>query len=142
MGVMIGIVLALLACWIARVGGFERDRGFYPTALIAIATYDVLFAVMGGSTSALLIESVLVTMFVAISLLGLRLSPWILVGGFAAHGLADLVHDGFSPEAGIPAWWPGFCCAFDIVMAAVLAVRLALTRRGLASPGSAKPVAS
>lgn len=141
MDVMIGIVLALLACWIARVGGFERDRGFYPAALIAIATYDVLFAVMGGTTSALLIESVFATMFVGISLLGLRLSPWMLVAGFAAHGLADLVHDSFSPEAGIPAWWPGFCCAFDVVMAAVLAVRLTLLRRGLVIPGSARPVA-
>jgi hypothetical protein len=28
-------------------------------------------------------------------------------------------------NAGVPLWWPAFCLAFDVTMAAVLATRLA-----------------
>ena len=46
----VGIVLALLTVLLARLVGFDRDRAFYPTILVVIASYYVLFAVMGGST--------------------------------------------------------------------------------------------
>lgn len=124
MSVIIGTVLALLTCLVGRFGGLDRDRAFYPTALIAIATYDVLFAVVGGSASALLIECALATVFAAAALIGFKRSEWIVAAAYAAHGIADLVHDSFSPDAGIPAYWPGFCSAFDIAVAAFLAIHL------------------
>lgn len=128
MGILIGIVLALLTWALGRWATFDRDRAFYPTVLITIATYDVLFAVMGGTPTALVIESVFATLMVAISAVGLRVSPWIIAAGFALHGVADGVHDVFSPDAGIPAWWPGFCAAYDLAIAALLAMRLAQAR--------------
>jgi len=124
MGIPIGILLALLVCSAARLVGLERDRAFYPTALIAVASYDVLFAVMAGSASAIVLESVMASAFAVAALVGFNRSPWILVAGLAAHGFADLVHDSFSPGAGIPSWWPGFCAAFDEAMAAILASKL------------------
>ena len=48
MGYAIGIVLALCVSVFARVVGLDRDRAFYPTVLVVIASYYVLFAVMGG----------------------------------------------------------------------------------------------
>lgn len=131
MGIQIGIVLALFTWGLGRWAAFDRDRAFYPTVLITIATYDVLFAVMGGTSTALVIESVFATLMVAISAIGLRVSPWIIVGGFALHGVADGIHDAFSPDAGIPAWWPGFCAAYDLAIAALLAMRLARGRAHL-----------
>ena len=53
MGYAIGILLALFICLFARSVGFDRDRAFYPTVLAVVASYYVLFAVMGGSTQAL-----------------------------------------------------------------------------------------
>lgn len=38
------------------VVGLDRDRAFYPTVIVVIASY-ALFAVMGGSTHALLVEA-------------------------------------------------------------------------------------
>ncbi len=122
MSVIVGVVLALVTCLIGRLSGLDRDRAFYPTALIAIATYDVLFAVVGGSTSALLIECALATVFTAAALIGFKRSEWIVAAAYAAHGIADLVHHSFSANAGIPDYWPGFCSAFDLVVAAILVI--------------------
>lgn len=52
----IGIALALVVAGAAALAGFDRDRGFYPTVLVVIASYYVLFAVMSGSVDAVLVE--------------------------------------------------------------------------------------
>src|SRR5689334_18548816 len=44
----IGIVLALIVSCFARVTGLDRDRAFYSTLAIVVASYYVLFAAMGG----------------------------------------------------------------------------------------------
>ena len=41
---LIGAVLAAVVFAFARLVGFDRDRVFYPTLLIVIATYYILFA--------------------------------------------------------------------------------------------------
>jgi hypothetical protein len=45
-GYVVGIGLAILVSLVARWVGFDRDRAFYPTVLVVIASYYVLFAVM------------------------------------------------------------------------------------------------
>jgi biotin transporter BioY len=40
---VIGIILSVGIAWLARFVGFDRDRAFYPTVLIVIASYYVLF---------------------------------------------------------------------------------------------------
>jgi hypothetical protein len=42
----IGIVLALAVSVFARSVGLDRDRACYPTVLVVVAPYCVLFAVM------------------------------------------------------------------------------------------------
>jgi hypothetical protein len=46
---LIGLILSLVVAGFAIIVGFDRDRSFYPTVLIIIASYYVLFAVMGAS---------------------------------------------------------------------------------------------
>ena len=46
---LIGVALAAAVAGLATVVGFDRDRSFGPTILIVVASYYVLFAVMGGS---------------------------------------------------------------------------------------------
>ena len=54
---LIGVLLAAVVCAFAMLSGFDRDRVFYPTLLIVVAHYYILFAAMAGSTSALTIET-------------------------------------------------------------------------------------
>ncbi|MEO8361873.1 MAG: hypothetical protein ABI672_17700 [Vicinamibacteria bacterium] len=121
MNYLIGIVLALLVAAFARLTGFDRDRSFYPTVLIVIASIYVLFAVMGGSTRALAVETMIMTAFATAAVAGFKGSPWLVVAGLAAHGVMDFFHAGIVNNPGVPEYWPGFCGAYDIAAAAALA---------------------
>jgi len=101
--------------------GFDRDRAFYPAVLIVIASYYVLFAVMIGSIETVLLESIVMTLFVIAAVLGFKGTPWIIVGALAAHGVQDAVHRHIVANAGVPAWWPAWCLAYDVGAAAALA---------------------
>jgi hypothetical protein len=125
MAYAIGIVLALLVVWFARWTGFDRDRAFYPTVVVVVASYYVLFAAIGGSTHALVAESLVLAVFALVAVLGFKFSPWLIVAGLAAHGVFDvLLHPAMVRNPGVPAAWPAFCLTFDVGAAALLALRL------------------
>ena len=124
---LIGASLAVAVFVFALLTGFDRDRVFYPTVLIVIATYYILFAVMGLSTHALPIESVAAGAFLVLAVAGFKKNLWIVVLGLMGHGVFDFFHHQFIQNAGVPVWWPGFCLAFDILAGGCLAVLL--TRR-------------
>jgi hypothetical protein len=127
---VIGMVLSAGVAVFARVVGFDRDRAFYPTVMIVIAAYYVLFAVMSGSVQTVVIESVVMTLFAAAAVVGFKSSAWIVVAALAGHGVFDAVHGYVIENAGVPAWWPALCLAYDVGAAAGLAW---LLRRGLVS---------
>jgi hypothetical protein len=118
---VVGIVLAIAVAVFARWVGFDRDRAFYPAVLIVVASYYVLFAAMIGSAETVLFESIIMTLFVIAAVAGFKGSPWIIVGGLAAHGVQDVVHSYIVANAGVPAWWPAWCLAYDVGAAAALA---------------------
>ena len=118
---VVGIVLSLCVAVFARSAGFDRDRAFYPTVVIVVATYYVLFAAMGGSAQTLLSESVVATAFVIAAVLGFKRSVWIVVVALAGHGVFDAFHGSVIQNPGVPAWWPAFCGAYDVGAAAWLA---------------------
>src|SRR5262245_3074851 len=60
---VIGIVLSLSVALFANRVGFDRDRAFYPTVLIVIALYYVLFAAMSESLNTVFLESIVMTGF-------------------------------------------------------------------------------
>ncbi len=120
----VGVVLGLFTCALARLAGFDRDRAFFPVILIVIASYYALFAVMGGSMNTLIVESIVITVFVANAVAGFRLNLWLVAAALAAHGIFDLVHGSFVANPGVPTWWPRFCLAYDVIVAAVLAFLL------------------
>ena len=105
----------------ARYVGFDRDRAFYPTVMIVIASYYVLFAAMSGSVQTVVIESVVMTLFAAAAVAGFKSSAWIVVVALAGHGVFDAVHGHVIENAGVPAWWPAWCLAYDVGAAASLA---------------------
>jgi hypothetical protein len=118
---LVGIVLSIGVAVFARLVKFDRDRAFYPTVLIVIASYYVLFAAMIGSVETVLFECILMTLFAIAAVAGFKRSPWITVGGLAAHGIQDAVHGYIVANAGVPAWWPAWCLAYDVGAAGALA---------------------
>jgi hypothetical protein len=118
---VIGIVLSAGVALFARQVGLDRDRAFYPTVMIVIALYYVLFAVMSGSVQTVVIESVVMTLFAAAAVAGFKSSMWNVVGALAGHGVFDAVHGQLIENAGVPAWWPAWCLAYDVGAAAILA---------------------
>jgi hypothetical protein len=122
MGAVAGIVAAVLSFLLGRIAGFDRDRAFYPTLLIVVASYYVLFAAMGGSARTLAAESAVMGVFSAAAIVGFRWRLWVAAAGLVAHGLFDmLVHGQVIVNTGMPAWWPAFCAAYDVAAGAFLA---------------------
>lgn len=128
---LIGVGLAVLVCAFAALVGFDRDRVFYPTVVIVNATYYILFAVMGSSTSALMVESLITCVFAALAVAGFKKNLWLIAAALAGHGVVDFFHHRFIQNPGVPVWWPGFCLSFDVVAGAFLAVLL-IRRSGFA----------
>jgi hypothetical protein len=118
---VVGALLAFAVGLFATGLGLDRDRAFYPVVTIVVASYYALFAVMGGSTQALVLESLAFAVFVAVAASGFRSSLWIVVVALAAHGLFDFSHGAVISNPGVPRWWPGFCLTYDVTAAAYLA---------------------
>ena len=123
----IGIALAVAVITLMVLAGIGRDRSFYATMMIVVASYYVLFAVVGGSAHTIVVESLVAVAFASAAVVGFRTSLWIVVAALIGHGLMDSVHHEFIANPGVPVWWPGFCMAFDVVAGGLLAVLL-LTR--------------
>jgi hypothetical protein len=126
--VVIGIVASAGVALFARQVGLDRDRAFYPTVMIVIALYYVLFAVMTGSIHTVLAESVVMVMFAGAAVAGFRSNAWIVAAALATHGVFDAFHGYVIDNPGVPPWWPAWCLAYDVGAAVGLAW---LLRHGL-----------
>ena len=118
---VIGVVLALSVGLFALRVGLDRDRAFYPTVMIVIASYYVLFAAMGGTGRVVLLESIVMAGFVTAAVVGFKKSEWLVVAALAGHGVFDALHGSIIENPGVPDWWPAWCLAYDVVAAAWLA---------------------
>ena len=123
---LIGAVLGVVVGVFARLSGFDRDRAFYPTAMIVIASYYSLFAVMGASRDSTLgIEIAIGLAFSVFAVLGFKKSMWLVAAAIAGHGVFDFfVHHALVTNRGMPVWWPGFCGTIDLVLGGWLAICL------------------
>ena len=113
----VGVVLALAVGVMATLVGLDRERAFYPTVTIVVASYYVLYAVLGGVTFPLIVETIIFFVFWAMAVWGFRSSLWIACAALAAHGVFDFGHDALVFNPGLPAWWPSFCAGYDIAAA-------------------------
>ena len=129
MALIVGVILALIVGLFAHAVGFDRDKAFYPVVLMVVASYYVLFAVMGAGPHEIWVETAIFGLFAAVGVAGFRFSSWVLVAGLASHGLFDFARQSFLDGRGVPHWWPGFCLAYDLTAAAGLATLLLARRR-------------
>jgi len=122
--IAIGAVLALGVSAYATWIGLGEDRAFYPTVLIVVASYYVLFSVMSGSTGSTIPEISIASIFIAVASLGFRRNLWLVVVALAAHAILDAFHGSLVLNLGVPSWWPPFCAAYDLTAAGILAIIL------------------
>jgi hypothetical protein len=134
MGYVVGSVLAIAVFLFARWLKFDRDRAFYPTVLMVVGSYYVLFASMAGSRRALIIESAVMIVFIVAAVFGFKSSIWITVAGLVGHGVFDLFHGHLVTNPGVPRFWPAFCMAYDVCAGACLA-GLVIRMRGAPQEG-------
>ena len=88
---LIGLILSLAVAGLATVVGFDRERAFYPIVMIIIASYYVLFAAMGASRRALIIEIVIATAFLLVAVLGYRRNFWLVVASLLGMAHRDAI---------------------------------------------------
>jgi len=131
---MVGALLAVMVGLFATAVGLDRDRAFYPTVTIVVASYYALFALMAASMRALMLESLVAAVFLALAAAGFRSSLWVVVVALAAHGIFDLAHGSVIANPGVPGWWPAFCLTYDVTAAAYLAWLLSRGRIRAAIP--------
>lgn len=136
MALMVGAFLAVIVGLFATAVGLDRDRAFYPTVTIVVASYYALFAVMGASLHALMLESLVGAVFLALAAAGFRSSLWVVVAALAGHGIFDLAHGSLIANPGVPGWWPAFCLMYDVTAATYLAWLLTRGRIRAATPDS------
>ena len=132
---LVGCLLSLGTIVLAAVVGFARERSFYSTVLIVIATYYVLFAAMGASHLTLMIEIAIASGFIFFAVLGFKMNLWLAAAALVGHGIFDFIRPSLIANPGVPRWWPGFCMAFDVVFGGWLALQL-LQRKSFPHSGT------
>jgi hypothetical protein len=114
--VVVGVLLAIGIAALAKFTRFDEDRSFYSTVLVIVASYYVLFAILGGSSYALVWELVVAAAFATAAITGALFAPTLVGAGIFAHGLFDVVHGMLIENPGLPHWWPSFCASIDLVL--------------------------
>lgn len=121
---LIGVALSVAVAALAAIVGFDRERAYYPTVMIVIAAYYVLFAAMAASGRVLIIEIIAACVFVLAAVVGYRWNLWLVAVALVGHGVFDFFHHFLVDDPGVPHWWPAFCGIFDVIFGSVAAVRL------------------
>jgi hypothetical protein len=132
---LVGILLSLGTIVLAAVIGLARERSFYSTVLIVVATYYILFAVMGATGRTLMIEIAIASGFILFAVFGFKGNLWLVAAALMGHGIFDFIRPSVIANPGVPHWWPGFCMAFDVIFGGWLALQL-LQRRSFPHSGA------
>jgi hypothetical protein len=92
----------------------------YALGLVLIAAVYIGFSVADGRGQVIAVESTVAGVFVIVAAAGVTGSGWLVVAGLAGHGVKDMWQHRTQYVANTR-WWPPFCAAVDIVVAALLA---------------------
>lgn len=98
----------------------SRERAFYPAVAIAVASYDLAFAVVDGRSEVMRSEVIIAAGFIETAAAGFKRSPWFAVVALGGQGVMDAFHHLLVQNAGVPQLWPGFCMTFDAKAAALV----------------------
>jgi hypothetical protein len=93
--------------------------------LVLIAAVYIGFAVADGRPRVIAVESSVAGVFTLLAAAAVTGLAWLLVLGYACHGLKDFWQER-SHYVADTRWWPPFCAAVDWLVAAVLVAEIAL----------------
>ena len=101
---------------------------FHAVLLTLIAAVYIGFALQDRLGSGLRLELTAAAGFVVLALLGLWLSPWLIVAGLGLHGCWDILHhNGVGViKTRVPQWYIPFCVGYDWLLALFLGVWFSL----------------
>lgn len=125
-GLVVGVMQAAspLAFW------WLDGATVYALGLALIAGVYIGFAVSDGRWKIIAVESSVAMAFVIVAAAGVTGSAWLLVVGFAGHGLKDAWQER-TKFVDRTRWWPPFCAAVDWVVASIIALEIIT---GIGSP--------
>ena len=89
-----------------------------------IAAVYIGFAVGDGRPKVIAVETVVAGVFVVIAAIAVTATAWLLVLGYAGHGLKDFWKERRHYVANTR-WWPPFCATVDWLVAVILVVEIA-----------------
>lgn len=112
---MIGIVLTISLLLVSILVGLDREKGVYPTLLIAIALFYVVFAFEHGDLNQIILNSIVAGLFTLLALIGYRKSFTYIAIGLLLHGVFDVVYSTYA-NSPAPDWWAPFCLAIDVLL--------------------------
>ena len=125
--ILIGLVLA--GCTIAIHMRLDSEKGFELTSILMVLIGSVYygFALVSSHKKAKIIEIVVASIFVIIGILGLWVSPWMLIFGLFLHGFWDIAHHNDQLKlVNIPEWYVPFCATYDWTMGIYLLLIIVL----------------
>jgi hypothetical protein len=96
----------------------------YALSIALIAAVYIGFAVADGRPPVIAAEVVVASAFFVLAAIAVTETAWLLVAGFAGHGLKDLWQHR-SHFVANTRWWPPFCCTVDFLVAVGLVVMIA-----------------
>ena len=95
----------------------------YALELALIAAVYIGFAVADGRPRVIAVESAVAGLFVVLAATAVTATAWLLVLGYAGHGLKDAWQQRRQYVANTR-WWPPFCAAVDWLLAAILIIAI------------------
>lgn len=116
-----GTVLALLTIGIALLLPEDLVVPFFALLLSFVAAVYVGFAETDLESQETRLQWGVALGFLGVALLGLRISPWILVIGWALHTGWDFLHHRTLLNTRTSDWYPRACLAYDLIIAGFLA---------------------
>jgi hypothetical protein len=108
------------------IGFFWLDPATVHAISIAfIAAVYIGFAVADGRPGVIAVEATVAGAFAVVAAAAVTGSAWLLVVGFAGHGLKDFWQER-THYVSNTRWWPPFCAAVDWLVASVLVVEIVI----------------
>jgi hypothetical protein len=93
-------------------------------SITLIASVYIGFAVADGRPRVIAVEVTVAGLFVVLAATAVIGTPWLLVLGYAGHGVKDYWQERTHYVANTR-WWPPFCAAVDWLVAVILIVEIA-----------------
>ena len=113
-GVVLTAPLLALLYYLSR----QRALDFLAVQLASIAAIYIGSSLSSGGVAVSATEIIAFSGFVALALFGRWDAPALLIAGYFAHGVWDIVHHVGAIQTYLPSWYGPLCLGYDFVMAA------------------------